>query len=63
MLPTNPVAWWLLTLKRTRPLSYAGFQAGEQLLTVNGQRIVTVVDWLAQRMNFALRQSFFWPTN
>ena len=31
---------------------HAGFQAGDQLLTVNGQRIVTVVDWLAQRMNF-----------
>jgi len=30
----------------------AGFRAGDRLLTVNGQRIVTVVDWFAQRMNF-----------
>jgi eukaryotic-like serine/threonine-protein kinase len=30
----------------------AGLQPGDQILTVNGQRIGTVVDWLAQRMNF-----------
>src|SRR6266436_1734700 len=30
----------------------AGIQPGDQILSVNGQRIGTVVDWLAQRMNF-----------
>jgi tRNA A-37 threonylcarbamoyl transferase component Bud32 len=32
--------------------SRAGVQAGDQLLSANGQQIATVVDWLAQRMNF-----------
>jgi len=31
---------------------HAGFQAGDHLMAVNGQPILTVVDWLAQRMNF-----------
>jgi tRNA A-37 threonylcarbamoyl transferase component Bud32 len=30
----------------------AGFQPGDQILSVNGQPIGTAVDWLAQRMNF-----------
>ena len=30
----------------------AGIEAGDKILEVNGQQIVTVVDWLAQRMNF-----------
>ncbi len=30
----------------------AGFQAGDQILSVNGQQIGTVADWMAQRMNF-----------
>jgi tRNA A-37 threonylcarbamoyl transferase component Bud32 len=30
----------------------AGIQAGDQILSVNRQQIATVVDWLAQRMNF-----------
>ena len=30
----------------------AGLQAGDQILSVNGQQIGTVVDWMAQRMNF-----------
>ena len=30
----------------------AGLQAGDQILGVNGQRIGTVVDWFALRMNF-----------
>src|SRR6267378_4133089 len=30
----------------------AGFQTGDQILSVNGQQIGTVVDWFAQRMNF-----------
>lgn len=34
----------------------AGFQAGDHLAAVNGQRIVTVVDWLALRMNFVADQ-------
>ncbi|HET6932588.1 MAG TPA: PDZ domain-containing protein, partial [Candidatus Acidoferrum sp.] len=31
----------------------AGVQRGDKILSVDGQQIVTVVDWLAQRMNFA----------
>ena len=34
----------------------AGFEAGDQILSVNGQQIGTVVDWLAQRMNFQTGQ-------
>lgn len=34
----------------------AGLQAGDQILSVNGQPIGTVVDWLAQRMNFEADQ-------
>lgn len=34
----------------------AGLQSGDQILTVNGQRTGTVVDWLAQRMNFVADQ-------
>ena len=34
----------------------AGFQSGDQILSVNGQQIGTVVDWLAQRMNFQAGQ-------
>jgi eukaryotic-like serine/threonine-protein kinase len=34
----------------------AGFQPGDQILSVNGQQIRTVVDWLAQRMNFQAGQ-------
>jgi tRNA A-37 threonylcarbamoyl transferase component Bud32/MFS family permease len=34
----------------------AGLHAGDQILSVNGQRIGTVVDWLAQRMNFQADQ-------
>ena len=34
----------------------AGFQPGDQILSVNGQPIGTVVDWLAQRMNFQANQ-------
>jgi len=30
----------------------AGVESGDKILEVNGQQIVTVVDWLAQRMNF-----------
>ena len=30
----------------------AGIQPGDKILDVNGQQIATVVDWLAQRMNF-----------
>src|SRR5579859_2328248 len=30
----------------------AGIQQGDKILRVNGQQIGTVVDWLAQRMNF-----------
>src|SRR5258707_956116 len=36
----------------------AGFQTGDQILSVNGQQIGTVVDWFAQRMNFEAD----WPT-
>ena len=36
----------------------AGLQAGDQILSVNGQQIGTVVDWMAQRMNFEAD----WPT-
>ena len=36
----------------------AGFQTGDQILSVNGQQIGTVVDWFAQRMNFEAG----WPT-
>jgi hypothetical protein len=42
-------------------LKRARFRAGDQLPIVNGQRIVTAVDWLAQRMNFVpdqLRRQF-----
>jgi tRNA A-37 threonylcarbamoyl transferase component Bud32 len=35
----------------------AGFKAGDQILSVNGWQIATVVDWLAQRMNFQTGQS------
>jgi S1-C subfamily serine protease len=31
----------------------AGMAVGDQLLSVNGQRLSNVVDWLALRMNFA----------
>jgi tRNA A-37 threonylcarbamoyl transferase component Bud32 len=34
----------------------AGIQPGDQILIVNGQQIVRVVDWLAQRMNFLADQ-------
>jgi tRNA A-37 threonylcarbamoyl transferase component Bud32 len=34
----------------------AGFQPDDQVLSVNGQQIRTVVDWLAQRMNFQAGQ-------
>ena len=34
----------------------AGFQVGDQILSVNGQQIGTVVDWFAQRMNFQADQ-------
>jgi eukaryotic-like serine/threonine-protein kinase len=34
----------------------AGLQPGDQILSVNGQQIRTVVDWLAQRMNFQAGQ-------
>jgi tRNA A-37 threonylcarbamoyl transferase component Bud32 len=34
----------------------AGFQPGDQILSINGQPIRTVVDWLAQRMNFQAGQ-------
>jgi eukaryotic-like serine/threonine-protein kinase len=34
----------------------AGVQPGDQILSVNGQQIVKVVDWLAQRMNFQAGQ-------
>jgi eukaryotic-like serine/threonine-protein kinase len=34
----------------------AGLQPGDQILNVNGQQIVRVVDWFAQRMNFRADQ-------
>jgi eukaryotic-like serine/threonine-protein kinase len=34
----------------------AGLRLGDQILAVNGQHIGTVVDWLAQRMNFVAGQ-------
>lgn len=34
----------------------AGLEAGDEILTINAQRIGTVVDWLAQRMNFVAEQ-------
>lgn len=34
----------------------AGIQAGDHILNVNNQRIVTVIDWMAQRMNFVADQ-------
>jgi eukaryotic-like serine/threonine-protein kinase len=34
------------------PGARAGLQIGDQVVSVNGQRIGTAVDWLAQRMNF-----------
>lgn len=34
----------------------AGIQAGDQITAVNNQRIVTVIDWMAQRMNFVADQ-------
>jgi tRNA A-37 threonylcarbamoyl transferase component Bud32 len=34
----------------------ARVQAGDQILSVNGQQIATIVDWLAQRMNFEAGQ-------
>ena len=36
----------------------AGIQTGDQILSVNGEHIATVVDWLAHRMNFEAG----WPT-
>lgn len=36
----------------------AGLRAGDQILSVNRQQIATVVDWMAQRMNFEAG----WPT-
>src|SRR5258708_18817570 len=36
----------------------AGFQTGDQILSVNGQQIGAVVDWFGQRMNFEAG----WPT-
>src|SRR5215831_8133084 len=38
------------------PAAQAGMRAGDQILSVNGQRIGTAADWLAQRMNFAPAQ-------
>lgn len=35
----------------------AGVQVGDEILNVNGQEIGTVVDWLAQRMNFVADQA------
>jgi tRNA A-37 threonylcarbamoyl transferase component Bud32 len=35
------------------PGARAGIRTGDQILRVNGQRVATVADWLAQRMNFA----------
>jgi tRNA A-37 threonylcarbamoyl transferase component Bud32 len=35
----------------------AGLQPGDQILNVNGQQIVRVVDWFAQRMNFQADQT------
>jgi predicted metalloprotease with PDZ domain len=34
----------------------AGLQPGDQILNVNGQQIIRVVDWFAQRMNFQADQ-------
>jgi eukaryotic-like serine/threonine-protein kinase len=36
----------------------AGVRTGDQIVSVNGQQIATVVDWLGQRMNFEAG----WPT-
>jgi len=30
----------------------AGIQSGDQVISVNGQQIATIVDWMAHRMNF-----------
>jgi serine/threonine-protein kinase len=38
------------------PAAQAGMRAGDEILGVNGQRIGTAADWLAQRMNFAPAQ-------
>jgi eukaryotic-like serine/threonine-protein kinase len=35
-----------------RPAATAGFRVGDQILSIEGQRIGTEIDWLAQRMNF-----------
>jgi S1-C subfamily serine protease len=38
------------------PGARGGLQTGDQVVSVNGQRIGTAVDWLAQRMNFVADQ-------
>ena len=30
----------------------AGIQSGDQVISVNGHQIATIVDWMAHRMNF-----------
>jgi tRNA A-37 threonylcarbamoyl transferase component Bud32/uncharacterized protein YigA (DUF484 family)/MFS family permease len=35
----------------------AGLQPGDQIVAANNQRILTVIDWMAQRMNFVAGQT------
>jgi hypothetical protein len=43
-------------VREQTPGDRAGLQTGDQVVSVNGQRIGTAVDWLAQRMNFVADQ-------
>jgi eukaryotic-like serine/threonine-protein kinase len=38
------------------PAATAGLQVDDEIVSVNGQRINTEIDWLAQRMNFMVNQ-------